>query len=617
MIDAMLPMKKFLFLMLLLVSMTVQSRPGLLDSLGLNNDSDTPPPVEEVFQFSVEIKDEKSLLAQWKIAEGNYLYKDKIRFELADSDDVSLLPVSLPIGENKMDEIFGLSEVYTHDIDVTLPLKRGLASHSITVIAYYQGCSETFHICYPPTQSTVELTLPAMSNDTTQASITASSADSIAAFSQQDRIAKSLSEDSLPKILFGFLGLGLLLAFTPCVFPMIPILSSIIVGEGERITTHRAFILSLSYVLAMSVTYTAAGIVTGLVGENLQAMFQNPWIIGSFSGLFVILALSMFGLFELQLPHALQHRLHQISHQQQGGHVIGAATMGLLSGLIVGPCLAPPLAGALIFIGQQGDPVLGGMALFALSMGMGLPLLIIGTSAGSLLPKAGDWMVTIKTVFGVLMLALAIWMLDRILPEWITMLLWGSLIIGIAIYLGALNTLHIDSSGWEKCWKSIGIILLLYGSLLIIGATSGSHNVWQPLDSFTLQSANADKARSSVQFKHVSNLVELDQALNNTQTISMLDLYADWCVECKRMEVTTFKDPQVIDTLSKITALQVDMTENNAEHTELLKHFGLFGPPTILFFDQNGHEYRHHRLIGLIGASELIDHIANLPPDAQ
>lgn len=610
-------MKKFLFLTLLLVSLTAQSRPSLLDSLGLNTNSDTPPPVEQVFQFSAEIKNEKSLTAQWKIAQGNYLYKDKIRFELADSDGVALLPMSLPVGENKVDEIFGLSEVYTHDTSVTLPLKRdNPSSHSLTLIAHYQGCSETFHICYPPTQSTIELLLPAITANQAKAVSTVSKTDVVNTFSQQDRIAKSLSEDSLPKILFGFLGLGLLLAFTPCVFPMIPILSSIIVGEGERITTHRAFILSLSYVLAMSVTYTVAGVVTGLVGENLQAMFQNPWIIGSFSGLFVILALSMFGLFELQLPHALQHRLHHISHQQQGGHVIGAATMGLLSGLIVGPCLAPPLAGALIFIGQQGDPVLGGMALFALSMGMGLPLLIIGTSAGSLLPKAGDWMITIKTVFGVLMLALAIWMLERILPAWIIMLLWGSLIIGVAIFLGALNSLHIDSSGWEKCWKSIGIILLIYGSLLIIGAASGSHNVWQPLDTFTLKSANADRAQSGIQFKQVSDLAELNQALSNTQTVSMLDLYADWCVECKRMEVTTFEDPLVISALSNITALQVDMTENNDKHRQLLKHFGLFGPPTLLFFDKNGHEYRHHRLIGSVNADELIDHIANLPTSA-
>ncbi len=612
-------MKKILFLMLLLVSMAAHSRPGLLDSLGFNTDSDTPPPVEQVFQFSAEIKDDNALTAQWQIAEGNYLYKNKIRFELADNDGVSLLPVSLPVGENKMDEIFGLSEVYTHDTSVTLPLKRdNPSSHSITLIAHYQGCSETFHICYPPTQTTLELLLPAITDGKTNAVSTVTKNDDVAStFSQQDRIAKSLSEDSLPKILFGFLGLGLLLAFTPCVFPMIPILSSIIVGEGERITTHRAFILSLSYVLAMSVTYTAAGVVTGLVGENLQAMFQNPWIIGSFSGLFVILALSMFGLFELQLPHAVQHRLHQISHKQQGGHVLGAATMGLLSGLIVGPCLAPPLAGALIFIGQQGDPVLGGMALFALSMGMGLPLLIIGTSAGSLLPKAGDWMITIKAVFGVLMLALAIWMLDRILPMWIIMLLSGSLIIGIAIFLGALNPLHIDSSGWEKCWKSIGFILLIYGSLLIIGSASGSHNLWQPLDALSLQSASADKTQSNIRFKQVSDLAELSQALSNTNTVSMLDLYADWCVECKRMEATTFKDPQLIAALSNITALQVDMTENNVKHTELLKHFGLFGPPTLLFFDKDGHEYSHHRLVGAVSADELIEHIANLPPSAQ
>jgi len=619
-IDALIVMKKILFLILLLVSISAHSRPGLLDSLGLNGDSDTPPPVEEAFQFSAQVQDENTISAQWQIAEGNYLYKDKIRFELVEADGISLQPVSLPMGENKMDEIFGLSEVYTHDITLQIPLQRTEATSAITLVAYFQGCSETFHICYPPTESRVTLQLPARSSDQTQFStpIENTKQNDTLPLSQQDRIAKSLSEDSLAKILIGFLGLGLLLAFTPCVFPMIPILSSIIVGEGERITTRRAFILSLSYVLAMSVTYTAAGIVTGLVGENLQAMFQNPWIIGSFSGLFVILALSMFGLFELQLPHAVQHRLHQISHQQQGGHIVGAATMGLLSGLIVGPCLAPPLAGALIFIGQQGDPVLGGMALFALSMGMGLPLLIIGTSAGSLLPKAGDWMVTIKSIFGVLMLALAIWMLDRIVPMWIIMALWGALTIGIAIYLGALNNLHIDSSGWEKCWKSVGIVLLLYGCLLIIGAASGSHNVWQPLHMLTQKSSSAAHIESKVQFQRIADLTDLQQHLSATDTVVMLDLYADWCVECKRMEATTFKDPQLISTLSNlnVTALQVDMTDNTTAHGELLKQFGLFGPPTLLFFDKNGREYSQYRLIGMISADTLIQHIAKLPPTA-
>ncbi|NOQ82057.1 MAG: protein-disulfide reductase DsbD [Methylophaga sp.] len=607
-------MKKYFALLFLLLAFSVQARPGLLDSLGLSNEFDTPPDVDEAFIFSAKAKDANTILARWAVAEGNYLYKDKIRFEIIEQDSVQLQNFSLPAGENKMDEIFGLSEVYQHDVDVVLPLNRSGERSEITLKAYYQGCSETFHICYPPTEKEILITLPALTSTLNQP-LNAISAPVI--FAEQDRMAKSLAEDTIIKILFSYFGLGLLLAFTPCVFPMIPILSSIIVGEGERITTHRAFILSLTYVLAMSVTYTVAGVMTGLLGENLQAMFQNPWIIGSFSALFVVLSLSMFGLFELQLPHALQHRLHQISHQQQGGHVAGAALMGLLSGLIVGPCLAPPLAGALIFIGQQGDPILGGSALFALSMGMGLPLLVIGTSAGTLLPKAGDWMNTIKSIFGVLMLALAIWMLERIIPGWVSLLLWGALFIVSAVYLGALNALGIDASGWEKLWKGLGLILLIYGGLLMIGGASGSHNIWQPLQSVMSSQSTAAPSHTGLSFTKVNNIAELEQQLSQSDKPAMLDFYADWCVDCKRMELTTFQDNDVVTALKDTHVLQIDMTANTAEHKALMKQYGVFAPPTILFFDANGTEYSQYRLVGSISAQDLTQHIASLPTPAQ
>lgn len=610
----MLPMKKYFFLLLLVLSFSVQARPGLLDSLGLGNDFETPPDVDEVFIFSAQIQDPQTLLARWQIAEGNYLYRDKIQFEIIGNDNVQLSAFSLPAGENKMDEIFGLSEVYHHDTEVVLPIRRSKESQQITLKAHYQGCSETFNICYPPTNKTILLTLPAITSNDTQTTINMNNtAPAVSIIADQDRIAQSLAEDSLIKIMLGFFGLGLLLAFTPCVFPMIPILSSIIVGGGEHITTRRAFILSLSYILALSVTYTAAGVMTGLLGENLQAMFQNPWIIGSFSGLFVILSLSMFGLFELQLPHALQHRLHQISHKQQGGSVAGASVMGLLSGLIVGPCLAPPLAGALIFIGQHGDPVLGGLALFMLSMGMGLPLLIIGTSAGSLLPKAGDWMNTIKAIFGVLMLGLAIWMLERIIPGWVSLLLWGGLLIVSAVYLGALNMLAIDANGWEKLRKGLGLILLIYGGLLIIGGASGSHNVWQPLQAIAQTNHNNTQDDHGLAFTQVQNLAELEQLLARSKQPAMLDFYADWCVDCKKMEATTFQDANVAAALTGTTLIQVDITNYTEEQRALLKHFGLFGPPTLLFFDASGKEYSQYRLIGDTSASELLAHLNKLP----
>ena len=462
----------------------------------------------------------------------------------------------------------------------------------------------------------VELNLSASTAATISDKVSSAAGDSATNYtnplSEQDRLAQKLAEDNLLQIFFGFLGLGLLLTFTPCVLPMIPILSSIIVGEGERITTRRAFGLSLVYVLAMSVTYTAAGVLTGLLGENLQTMFQNPWVIISFSLLFVILSLSMFGLYELQIPHFLQHRLHQLTHRQQGGSLIGVAVMGLLSALIVGPCLAPPLAGALIFIGQHADPFLGGTALFALSIGMGIPLLIIGTSAGSLLPRAGDWMNVIKAIFGVLLLGLAIWMLERIIPGWLSLMLWGSLLVVSAVYMGALTHLQIDANGWNKLFKGLGLILLIYGSLLIVGGASGSNNLWQPLQ---LVAAGNPESRAEVQglqFTRVNNLQELESRLAETRQPVMLDFYADWCTDCKTMEKTTFRDPAVVTALQDFTLLKLDMTDNTDAHQQMLKALQVFGPPTMLFYNAQGQELRQQRLVGHVNAAQMRQHLAGL-----
>jgi thiol:disulfide interchange protein DsbD len=393
---------------------------------------------------------------------------------------------------------------------------------------------------------------------------------------------------------------------------MIPILSSVIVGEGENITTRRAFGLSLVYVLAMSVTYTAAGVLTGLLGQNLQAMFQNPWVISSFSALFVLLALSMFGLYELQLPQALQQRLHQLSHRQQGGSLIGVAVMGFLSALIVGPCLAPPLAAALIFIGQHADPVLGGAALFALSIGMGIPLLIIGTSAGSLLPRAGDWMNTIKAVFGVLLLGLAIWMLDRILPGWLILMLWGGLLIVCAVYLGALDSLQIDANGWNKLSKGIGLIALIYGALLMVGGASGNQTLWQPLQLLASNAAPPTNEQASIRFTSINNLAELEAQLAASERPIMLDFYADWCTDCKTMENTTFRDPAVIAALDSYLLLKLDMTNNTDEHQQMLKQLKVFGPPTMLFYDASGQEKTTQRIVGHVSAEALLAHLSKL-----
>ncbi len=610
-------MKKILFLCLLLVVSSASARTGFLEGLGLGQSDEVPPLVEEAFQFSAEVEDANTLIARWQVMEGNYLYRDKLRFEIIGNDNVRLGNFILPPGENKNDETFGLVQVYHHDLALKLPLNRPQAAQQITLKAYFQGCSETFGICYPPSVQQVDLTLPVASAATTDAPEPIPAATETIKgnnpLSEQDRLAQKLAQDNLVQIFLGFLGLGLLLTFTPCVLPMIPILSSVIVGEGEKITTRRAFSLSLVYVLAMSVTYTAAGIITGLVGENLQSLFQNPWIIASFSLLFVLLALSMFGLYELQLPHTLQHRLHQLTHRQRGGSFIGVAVMGLLSALIVGPCLAPPLAAALIFIGQNADPFLGGLALFALSIGMGIPLLIIGTSAGSLLPRAGDWMNVIKAIFGVLLLGLAIWMLARILPGWLTLILWGCLLIVCAVYMGALNSLQIDASGWSKLFKGLGLILLIYGALLMIGGASGSQNLWQPLQLIAATSSSTVSKQPQLEFSKINNLEELNERLQSTQKPVMLDFYADWCTDCKTMEKTTFRDPAVVAALDNYLLLKLDMTDNTEAHQAMLKSLQVFGPPTMLFFNPTGQELRDYRLVGHVSADKLLEHLSRLP----
>lgn len=399
---------------------------------------------------------------------------------------------------------------------------------------------------------------------------------------------------------------------------MIPILSSIIVGQGEEITTRRAFTMSLVYVLAMALTYTVAGVVAGLFGENLQAAFQNPWILGTFSVVFVLLALSMFGFYDLQMPAALQSRLSEISNKQKGGTLIGVGVMGFLSALIVGPCVAAPLAGALIYIGQTGDAVLGGMALFALSLGMGAPLLAIGTSAGKILPRAGDWMNTIKAVFGVMLLAVAIWMLERILPVAIVMGLWAALVIVSGIYMGAIEPLGKDANGWQKLWKGVGLILLVYGILMLVGVAAGGRDTLQPLHGVmggiggsSAMTANQAASNHELAFKQIKGLTGLEREIANASASGkpiMLDFYADWCVSCKEMEKFTFSDAGVQGALQNAVLLQADVTANDAQDKALLKRFGIFGPPSIMFFGPDGQERRPYRVVGFMNASDFRAH---------
>ncbi len=579
------------------------------------------------------------LTVQWVIAPDHYLYKDKLLVKVFEPQGVTVGAPELPSGEVKQDEFFGKIEA-VHDLAaVHLPITRTAAGKAASFVLElgWQGCAQDV-LCYPPELKAFNVSLPAVVAgeqpsvtwvETTPPEAVAKAVDSPAPpptvgaevpLSEQDKIAQTLASGNVLLTLLGFLGFGLLLAFTPCVFPMIPILSGIIVGQKDM-TGRKAFILSLAYVLAMALTYTVAGVLAGLFGENLQAMFQNPWVLVTFSLIFVLLALSMFGFYELQMPSSVQSRLNNLSNQQQGGSIIGVAIMGALSALIVGPCVAAPLAGALIYIGQTGDAVLGGMALFALSIGMGIPLLLVGTSAGKWLPRAGMWMEAIKAVFGVMMLAVAIWMLERILPEALSLLLWAALFIISAIFLGALSNLPENASGWRKFWKGWGMLLLIYGSLLMVGSATGKGDVFQPLRGLSMgqsggvgssgAGAGAEGVAANLQFNTVKTLADLQQAVNDGKGQPvMVDFYADWCVTCKEMEKYTFTDPSVQALLRNAILVKADVTATNAETKALLKHFQIVGPPAILFFNKDGEELRPSRVVGFMPAAAFAGHLS-------
>ena len=598
-----------------IVTIETKQEKGLLDSLssfgqklgfGGNNGPFIPP--EQAFILSAEVADAHTLTVRWDITDGYYLYRDRFGFELIDADGISILPFELPRGKEKHDENFGLMEVFYHEIEARLPLQRDTSKATdIKLQIKYQGCADA-GFCYPPMQQFVTLSLPEASGPAPKRET--SNSDFISA---QDRYANSLAQDNMLLSMLSFFGLGLLLAFTPCVLPMVPILSSIIAGQGSSITTRRAFFLSLTYVLAMAITYTVAGLMAGLFGSNLQAAAQNPWVLGSFSAIFVLLALSMFGFYELQMPQAIQSRLTEFSNKQRGGSYVGVGIMGFLSALIVGPCIAAPLAGTLIYIGQSGDAMLGAAALFSLSMGMGVPLLLIGTSAGKLLPKAGAWMNAIKAVFGVLLIGVAIWMLERIIPATVGMALWGILLVVCAVYLGAFERLQPEASGWHKFWKGVGIVTLVYGGTLLIGAASGNKDPLQPLASACVgDDCGQSSQQHSLAFKQIKGLDGLQQALQlasaQNKTV-MLDFYADWCISCVEMEKKTFSDADVQAALTDTVLLQADVTLNDEQDKKLLATFGLFGPPSILFFDKSGQELSQFRLMGFLGPRDFEAHI--------
>ncbi|HYS51016.1 MAG TPA: protein-disulfide reductase DsbD, partial [Burkholderiales bacterium] len=415
------------------------------------------------------------------------------------------------------------------------------------------------------------------------------------------RFAGSLESRRLWPVMAVFFGAGLLRTFTPCVLPMIPILSGIIVGEGRNLTRRRALLVSLAYVFGMAVTYTAIGIAAALSGSLLSAALQNAWVLGGFAAIFVVLALSMFGFYELQLPSRWQMRIVQISNRLGGGHWGAVMLMGMLSAAIVSPCVTAPLAGALLFMSQTRDAILGGTALFSMAIGMGVPLVLVGVSGGLVLPKSGHWMNAVKQFFGVLLLAVAIWIIAPVIPLAVQMFLWAMLLIGSGVFLGALEPLGAGASGWDRLWKAFGIIALLAGVAQAVGALSGARDPLRPLSGAFSDSP----AQKPLPFEAVK-APDLDARLKTANKVAMLDFYADWCVSCKEMERFTFSDPQVQARLGQMVLLRADVTANTADDKALLKRFRLFGPPGIIFFDARGREIEGLRVIGYQSPEKFI-----------
>ncbi len=596
-------------------------------SASLSQDEEELLPPDQAFKLTVKVQDENTLIAKFEPAKNYYLYKDKVAFTPKDTQpntQTAIKEVVLPQGEMKSDLTFGQVEVFHKPFEARISLRRDDPSpRKLTLLATYQGCNEPVGVCYAPINKVVELTLPA-AKAAVGAVANAVSGNATAATSSTARQdpAEELFQSSSPGIetesvqiermfqtgnfwliLTGFFGIGLLLAFTPCVFPMFPILSGIIAKRGEHITKTRGFVLSLAYVMGMAITYAAAGVAAGLSGAMLSAALQNAWVLGTFALVFVTLAFSMFGFYELQLPTFLQSKLSEEAGHMKGGQLTSVFAMGALSALIIGPCVAAPLAGALLYISQTRDVVLGGSALFAMALGMGVPLLLLGASAGALLPKAGPWMESIKQVFGVLLLGVAIWLISPVIPAVAHMLLWAALLIVSAIYLHAVDPLRPGASGFQKFLKGLGMIALLTGIALLIGVFSGSRDILQPLSRISLAGADTVRAGQTeaghLPFRRVKSAAELDeQILQSRNRYVMVDFYADWCISCKEMERFTLADADVRARLKDTVLLQVDVTHGTPDDAALLKRFKLFGPPAILFLDREGREVPNIRVIG-------------------
>ena len=574
--------------------------------LGPTSNQDQFLPVDEAFVFTAAADGGEQVLLDWQVAPGYYLYRHRVSAKTS-TPGFSLGDIAMPAGKRKTDEFFGDVEVYYDALSATVPVERPADASTFEIAVSYQGCADA-GLCYPPVTKTVAIEMPPPG--------TPSRANAPPMEAEQDLLANFIVRGGLLAVMAKFFVIGLLLSYTPCVLPMIPILSGIIAGQGAAATPRRSFLLSLVYVLGMATTYTVAGAAFAAAGQQAQAFFQQPWIIISFAALFVVLALAMFGLYDLKIPAALETRLAAASGRQRTGSFVGTAIMGALSALVVTACVAPALVAALAVISQGGDILRGAVALFAMAIGMGTPLLVIGVAGGRFLPHAGPWMTAIKTLFGVLFLAVAVWLLERILPGSLTLALWALLVIVGGYYFGGFGRAQPSLDALSLVARGTGLAAIVWGVIMMIGAASGGHDPLQPLRGATLPGFGGQavaSATDSLAFRKVASIEDLDRELAAAQAANMpamLDFYADWCVSCKEMEKYTFSVAEVRQDLTGYVLLKADVTANNDADQALLRRFGVYGPPTTAFFGPHGRECRAFRLVGFVAADDFRAHLA-------
>ena len=564
-----------------------------------------PPPAEAIFHLNVEQVDPNTFSLDWQIEAGYFLYKERISVREQADSNFNLGSLRLPKARKHFDRQGKMTLIYRNQVIVPVSILGQVAGEALLDV-HYQGCSDD-GFCYPPQTKQIKVAID-KNGALTQIVLEKNPlpmASQAKRESESDKLDALFRSNNWPLIIISFFGFGLLLSFTPCVLPMVPVLSGIIIGHGKTLSTRKAFFLSLSYVLSMSATYALVGAVVALMGSNLQILMQSPWTIGLFSLIFVSLSLSMFNFYELKLPVSWQAKLASVTRSQGGGHYLNAVLMGCLSTLILSPCVTAPLIGALSYIANTGNVALGSFALFFLGLGMGMPLLLIGASAGKLLPKAGHWMNAIKSFFGVLLLAVAIYLLQRILPAIVIMGLWACLLVLTGVYMGALSR---TESSHEKFRQGFGILFLVYGLLVLIGASEGNRNPLQPLT--PNYKADGIVINPESPMTVLKSLNDVEGAIRESKGKPiMLDFYADWCVSCKVMDATTLKDPKIQMTLSDFVVLKIDVTANNADSKALLRHFNVVAPPTFLFYDANGTELHKLRLVGDISTNTFYSHL--------